>query len=103
MWVATLATSGTFAELAVAPASQLIRKPASLTFEEAAGSVMSGLTALILIRDVGRVGPGTRVLVNGASGGVGTFAVQIARTLGAKVGHPLPGDVKEKDRSGVEA
>lgn len=46
-WDATLATNGTFAELAVAPASQLIRKPASLTFEEAAGSVMSGITALI--------------------------------------------------------
>jgi NADPH:quinone reductase-like Zn-dependent oxidoreductase len=85
IWDATLGTTGTFAELAVAPASQLIGKPAGLTFEQAAGSVMSGLTALRLIRDVGRVGPGTRVLVNGASGGVGTFAVQIAKTLGAEV------------------
>jgi NADPH:quinone reductase-like Zn-dependent oxidoreductase len=85
-WDATaLARSGTFAELAVAPASQLIRKPASLTFEEAAGSVMSGLTALRLIRDVGRVGSGARVLINGASGGVGTFAVQIAKLFGAEV------------------
>lgn len=84
-WDATLATNGTFAELAVAPASQLIRKPASLTFEEAAGSVMSGITALMNIRDVGKVGPGTRVLVNGASGGVGTFAVQVAKALGAEV------------------
>jgi NADPH:quinone reductase-like Zn-dependent oxidoreductase len=84
-WDGTLATTGTFAELAVAPAFQLIRKPASLTFEEAAGSVMSGITALINIRDVGRVGPGTRVLINGASGGVGTFAVQIAKALGAEV------------------
>jgi NADPH:quinone reductase-like Zn-dependent oxidoreductase len=84
-WDATLAASGTFAEFAVAPASQLIRKPASLTFEEAAGSVMSGITALMNIRDVGRAGPGTRVLVNGASGGVGTFAVQIAKVLGAEV------------------
>jgi NADPH:quinone reductase-like Zn-dependent oxidoreductase len=85
MWDTTLATSGTFAELAVAPASQLIRKPANLTFEEAAGSVMSGIAALMNIRDVGKVGPGTRVLVNGASGGVGTFAVQIAKALGAEV------------------
>ena len=84
-WADTLATPGTFAEFAVAPASQLIKKPAGLTFEEAAASVMSGLTALIAMRDVGRVGPGTRVLVNGASGGVGTLAVQIAKALGAEV------------------
>ena len=85
-WDNTLTTSpGTFAEFALAPASQLIVKPVSLTFEEAAASVMSGLTALIAIRDVGRAGPGTRVLINGASGGVGTFAVQIAKALGAEV------------------
>ena len=77
--------AGTFAELTVVPASQLIKKPVGLTFEEAAASVMSGLTALIAMRDVGRVGPGTRVLINGASGGVGTFAVQIAKALGAEV------------------
>jgi NADPH:quinone reductase-like Zn-dependent oxidoreductase len=81
----SLGTSGTFAELAAVPAAQLIRKPASLSFEAAAGSVMSGLTALLAMRDVGNVGPGTRVLVNGASGGVGTFAVQIAKALGADV------------------
>jgi NADPH:quinone reductase-like Zn-dependent oxidoreductase len=79
------AQAGTFAELTVAPASQLIKKPVRLTFEAAAASVMSGLTALIAMRDVGRVGPGTRVLINGASGGVGTFAVQIAKALGAEV------------------
>jgi NADPH:quinone reductase-like Zn-dependent oxidoreductase len=84
-WTGTLRTRGTFAEFTVGPASQLIRKPAELTFEEAAASVMSGLTALIAMRDVGRVGPGTRVLINGASGGVGTFAVQIAKALGAVV------------------
>ena len=84
-WGNTLAMPGTFAELTVAPASQLIKKPAGLTFEEAAASVMSGVTALIAIRDVGKVGSGTRVLINGASGGVGTFAVQIARALGAEV------------------
>ena len=84
-WGDSLATTGTFAEFTVAPASQLIKKPVRLTFEEAAASVMSGLTALIAMRDVGRVGPGTRVLINGASGGVGTLAVQIARALGAEV------------------
>jgi NADPH:quinone reductase-like Zn-dependent oxidoreductase len=84
-WADSLATPGTYAELAVAPASQLIRKPAGLAFEEAAASVMSGITALLAMRDVGKVGPRTRVLVNGASGGIGTFAVQIAKALGAEV------------------
>ena len=85
-WDNTLTThTGTFAEFTVAPVSQLTRKPVRLTFEEAAASVMSGLIALLAIRDVGRVGPGTRVLINGASGGVGTFAVQIAKALGAEV------------------
>jgi NADPH:quinone reductase-like Zn-dependent oxidoreductase len=84
-WGGSLATTGAFAELTVAPASKLIKKPPGLTFEEAAGSVMSGLTALIAMRDVASVEPGTRVLINGSSGGVGTFAVQIARALGAEV------------------
>jgi NADPH:quinone reductase-like Zn-dependent oxidoreductase len=84
-WADTLATPGTFSEFSVAPAFSLIKKPAGLTFEEAAASVMSGLTALLAMRDVGRVGPEARVLVNGASGGVGTFAVQIAKRLGAEV------------------
>ena len=84
-WADTLATPGTFAEFTVAPASKLIKKPAGLTFEEAAASVMSGLTAMIAMRDVGKVGPGTRVLINGASGGIGTLAVQIAKALGAEV------------------
>ena len=85
-WADTLATrAGTFAEFTVAPASKLIKKPVGLTFEEAAASVMSGLTALFAIRDVGKVAPGTRVLINGASGGVGTFAVQIAKALGGEV------------------
>ena len=86
LWDNTITTrAGTFAEFTVAPASQLIKKPSNLTFEEAAASVMSGLTALIAMRHVGRVGPGIRVLINGASGGVGTFAVQIAKALGAHV------------------
>jgi NADPH:quinone reductase-like Zn-dependent oxidoreductase len=84
-WSGTLATPGTFAEVTAVPASQLIKKPTRLTFEEAAASVMSGLTALIAIREVGKVETGTRVLINGASGGVGTFAVQIAKGLGAEV------------------
>ena len=85
-WADSISTrAGTFAEFTVAPASKLIKKPSILTFEEAGASVMSGLTALIAMRDVGKVGPGTRVLINGASGGVGTFAVQIAKALGAEV------------------
>jgi NADPH:quinone reductase-like Zn-dependent oxidoreductase len=84
-WSGGLDTSGTFAELAAVPASQLVKKPGGLTFEEAAASVMSGLTALIAMRDVGSVNEGSQVLINGASGGVGTFAVQIAKSLGAEV------------------
>ena len=86
LWTTSLVVSaGTFAEYAVVPAAQLARKPAGLSFEEAGASVMSGLTAMLAIRDTARVGPGTRVLINGASGGVGTFAVQIAARLGARV------------------
>src|SRR6266496_3339017 len=77
--------AGAFAQYTVAPASQLVKKPAGLSFEEAAASVMTGLTAMIAMRDVGQVRPGTRVLINGASGGVGTMAVQIAKSLGAEV------------------
>jgi NADPH:quinone reductase-like Zn-dependent oxidoreductase len=84
-WAGAHTTSGTYAEFTAVPSSQLVEKPLGLTFEEAAASVMSGLTALIAIRDVGNVGPGARVLINGASGGVGTLAVQIARALGADV------------------
>ena len=78
-------TAGSFAEYAVAPSAQVARKPAALSFADAAASVMSGLTALIAMRDVGRVRDGSRVLVNGASGGVGTMAVQIAASMGAEV------------------
>jgi NADPH:quinone reductase-like Zn-dependent oxidoreductase len=84
-WAEGLATTGTFAEYTVVPASQVIRKPPEVSFDEAAASVMSGLTALAAVRDVGKVGPGTRILINGASGGVGTFAVQMAKKLGAEV------------------
>ncbi|WP_117208787.1 NAD(P)-dependent alcohol dehydrogenase [Allorhizocola rhizosphaerae] len=85
LWDGTPTVGGAFAEFAAVAATQVSKKPAGLTFEEAAGSVMSGLTALLAMRDVGKVGLGTRVLINGASGGVGTFAVQIAAALGAEV------------------
>jgi NADPH:quinone reductase-like Zn-dependent oxidoreductase len=74
-----------FAEYVCAPADQLERKPANLTFEQAAALPMAGRTALAGLRDAGQAGPGRRVLVNGASGGVGTFAVQLGRALGAEV------------------
>ncbi len=75
---------GTFAELTAVPAQRLILKPAALSFEDAAACVMSGLTALDAVR-VAEVGPGTRMLVNGAAGGVGTFALRMAKRLGAEV------------------
>jgi NADPH:quinone reductase-like Zn-dependent oxidoreductase len=77
--------SGAFAEYMHAPASQLIKKPANLTFEQASAVGVSASTALQLLRDDGKVKPGQKVLINGASGGVGTFAVQIAKALGAEV------------------
>jgi NADPH:quinone reductase-like Zn-dependent oxidoreductase len=80
-----LARAGAFAEYVAAPAAQLVKKPAGLTFTDAAASVMTGLAALVAMRDVAQVGAGTRVLINGASGGVGTMAVQIAKVLGAEV------------------
>jgi NADPH:quinone reductase-like Zn-dependent oxidoreductase len=77
--------AGAFAQYVVVPAAQLVKKPAGLTFTDAAASVMTGLAALVAMRDVAQVGAGTRVLINGASGGVGTMAVQIAKALGAEV------------------
>ncbi|MER6352201.1 NAD(P)-dependent alcohol dehydrogenase [Streptomyces sp. NPDC001634] len=76
---------GTFAEYVSVPESQIERKPASLTFEQAAAVPLAGNTALMGLRDKGRVQPGQRVVINGASGGVGSFAVQIAKALGAEV------------------
>jgi NADPH:quinone reductase-like Zn-dependent oxidoreductase len=77
--------AGAFAQYAVAPATQLVKKPAELTFTDAAASVESGLAALVAIRDVAQVSAGSRVLINGASGGVGMMAVQIAKAAGAEV------------------
>ena len=76
---------GAFAEYACAAAARVVPKPASLTFEQAAAVPIAATTALRGIRDVGAVQSGQRVLVNGAGGGVGTFAVQIAVALGAEV------------------
>jgi NADPH:quinone reductase-like Zn-dependent oxidoreductase len=77
--------AGAFAEYAQTPESQLVKKPANLTFEQAAAVGVSATTALQLLRDDGKVQPGQKVLINGASGGVGTFAVQIAKSFGAEV------------------
>jgi NADPH:quinone reductase-like Zn-dependent oxidoreductase len=77
--------TGAFAEFARVKQDQLIKKPANLTFEQAAAVGVSATTALQLLRDDGKVQPGQKVLINGASGGVGTFAVQIAKAFGAEV------------------
>ncbi len=79
-WVA-----GAFAQYASAAEDHFVMKPADLTFEQAAAVGVSATTALQLLRDQGHVQSGQKVLINGASGGVGTFAVQIAKVLGAEV------------------
>jgi NADPH:quinone reductase-like Zn-dependent oxidoreductase len=76
---------GAFAEHACAAESDLLSKPANLTLEQSAAVGDSALTALAAVRDQGKVQPGDEVLINGASGGVGTFAVQIAKSFGANV------------------
>ena len=73
------------AEYACASESRLAMKPNKVTFEQAASVPVAGLTALQGLRDKGKIQPGQRVLINGASGGVGTFAVQIAKSFGADV------------------
>ncbi len=77
--------TGAFAEYVVTDASHLLPKPANLTFEQAAAVGVSATTALQLLRDQCKVRPGLKVLINGASGGVGTYAVQIAKAFGAEV------------------
>jgi NADPH:quinone reductase-like Zn-dependent oxidoreductase len=76
---------GSFAEYTVAREGKLARKPANLSFEQAAVVPVSALTALQALTDVGRVQPGQQVLVIGASGGVGSYAVQLAKAFGAEV------------------
>jgi len=76
---------GTFAEYACAAETKLATKPESVTFEQAAAIPIAGLTALQGLRDKGGLHTGQKVLINGAAGGVGSFAVQIAKSLGADV------------------
>jgi NADPH:quinone reductase-like Zn-dependent oxidoreductase len=76
---------GSFAEYAVAREAKLARKPAALSFAQAAALAVSGLTALQGLRDAGRLQAGQKVLVIGASGGVGSYAVQLAKAFGAEV------------------
>jgi NADPH:quinone reductase-like Zn-dependent oxidoreductase len=76
---------GGFAEYVAVPQNRLARKPGKLTFEQAAAVPMAALTALTAVRSVGRVEAGQTVLVNGAGGGVGHFAVQLAKAFGAEV------------------
>lgn len=76
---------GGFAEYACVDETRFVLKPAGLSFEDAAAAPMAGLTALQGLRDAGKIRPGQKVLINGASGGVGTFAVQIAKAFGTEV------------------
>jgi NADPH:quinone reductase-like Zn-dependent oxidoreductase len=77
--------TGAFAEYGRATEDQFVKMPANLSFDQAAAIGVSATTALQLLRDEGHVQPGQEVLINGASGGVGTFAVQIAKAFGAEV------------------
>jgi NADPH:quinone reductase-like Zn-dependent oxidoreductase len=77
--------SGSFAEYVSVPESALALKPSNVSFEQAAAVPVAAVTALQGLRDQGHIQPGQKVLINGASGGVGTFAVQIARAFGAEV------------------
>ncbi|MDQ3118164.1 MAG: NAD(P)-dependent alcohol dehydrogenase, partial [Verrucomicrobiota bacterium] len=77
--------SGAFAEYVCIAERFLILKPENMTFEQVGSVQIAGLTALQSLRDKGKLQPGQKVLINGASGGVGTFAVQIGKTLGAHV------------------
>ncbi len=79
------ARDGAFAEYVAAKEEKLVLKPANVSFEQAAAVPVAGCTALQALRDKGHVQPGQKVLINGAAGGVGTFAVQLAKAFGADV------------------
>jgi NADPH:quinone reductase-like Zn-dependent oxidoreductase len=97
-------TTGSFAEHVVVAEHGLVRKPIGATFIQAGAVGVAGITALQGLRDRGRLQPGQRVLVNGAGGGVGSFAVQIARGLGGRVTAVTRTDSLERVRSlGAEA
>ncbi|AVT38518.1 NAD(P)-dependent alcohol dehydrogenase [Plantactinospora sp. BB1] len=83
--VYALLPEGGFGEYVCVREDLLAPKPTNLTYEQAAAVPMAAVTALVALRDAGRIQPGQQVLVNGASGGVGTFAVQLARAFGATV------------------
>lgn len=92
--------SGALAEYVVARADKaVVRKPANINFEQAASVPIAAITALQGLRDTGKIQPGQKVLINGASGGVGTFAVQIAKSLGAEVTGVCSGRNAEMVRS----
>jgi NADPH:quinone reductase-like Zn-dependent oxidoreductase len=94
-------TSGySWAEYAPSREPRLVKKPANVSFEEAASVPVAALTALQALRDHGNVQPGQKVLINGASGGVGSFAVQIAKALGAEVTAVCSSQNVETARSG---
>ncbi|MFF3442210.1 NAD(P)-dependent alcohol dehydrogenase [Streptosporangium sp. NPDC002721] len=93
--VFALLKQGGFAEYVCVGEDELAPKPKNLSYGQAAAVPMAAVTALLALRDDGRIRPGQRVLVNGASGGVGTFAVQLARAFGAEVtGVCGPGNVE---------
>ena len=81
----SIASWGAFAEYVAVPESAIALKPSNLTFEEAAAVPESAVVALQGLRDKGKIQPGQKVLINGASGGVGSYAVQIAKAFGAEV------------------
>jgi NADPH:quinone reductase-like Zn-dependent oxidoreductase len=90
---------GAYAEYATAREDRLALKPVNMTFEQAAGVPVAAITALQGLRDKGQVRPGQKVLIIGASGGVGTYAVQIAKALGAEVTGVCRTDKVEQTRS----
>ncbi len=90
---------GCFAEYACAPETVFYIKPPALSFEEASCLPLAGVTALTAVRDAGRVKPGMKVLINGASGGVGVYALQIAKYFGAEVTAVCASDKFDQARS----